>query len=116
MVVLILLVLPSVLALNCTRFSNDHRDLCNIVNPLTISENDRRTLMQDNLYGQINTNNNQVNLQLQQSDEPQITLKTIYEEKIVFIGRLLIFILFNYFLFSFITKLDFVRKWLIVDY
>lgn len=116
MVVLTSLFLPSALALNCTHYDGDHRDLCNSVNPLDISDSDKLSLMQDGLYGQINPRDPSVNLQLEATNEPVITLKTVYDDKIVFIGRFVIFILFNYCLFSILTKSTFIRKWLIADY
>jgi len=72
--------------------------------------------MEDNVYGDINSPNPSVNLQLNQNSEEPITFETIYEEKIVFIGRFSIFLIFIYSTYSILTKSRFIRKWLVVDY
>lgn len=116
MVVSLILVLPSALALNCTKYYGDNQDLCNNINPLDLSESNKLSLMEDNVYGDINSPNPSVNLQLNQNSEEPITFETIYEEKIVFIGRFSIFLIFIYSTYSILTKSRFIRKWLVVDY
>ena len=44
--------LPSVFALNCTLYQGENNDLCGILNPLDISESQKQTLMQENIYGE----------------------------------------------------------------
>ncbi len=114
-VVSLILILPSALALNCTKYDGDKHELCNNIDPLDISESDKRSLMEDGVYGPINPSNPSVNLELNLTNNSPITLEMIYEEKIVFITKFLLFLLFNYLLFSMITKSKFIRKWLTAD-
>jgi len=114
-VVSLILILPSALALNCTKYEGDKHELCNNIDPLDISESDKRALMGDGVYGPINPSNPSVNLELNLTNNSPITLEMIYEEKIVFITKFLLFLLFNYLLFSMITKSKFIRKWLTAD-
>lgn len=115
MAVSLILILPSVLALNCTLYYGSKRDLCNNINPLTISESNKLSLMRDNAYGTFNPPNPSVNLVLNTNNDSPITFETIYEEKIVFIGKFLLFLLFNYMIYSILTKSSLVRKWLTAD-
>ena len=107
--ILLLLVLPSALALNCTKYRGDSRDLCNNINPLDISESEKRALMQSNVYGSINPQNNSVDLHLNLKNESAITLGGIYESKILIIIKFVLFILFLYIFYRILIKSKFIK-------
>jgi hypothetical protein len=112
MVVIALIVLPSAHALNCTKFKGDNRELCNAINPLELSEKDKKALMQSNIYGTINVKEEPINLNLNLEEQTPITLEQVYEDKIVTIGRFIVFLLLNYSIFSILTKSFNILKWL----
>ena len=109
---LFLLVLPSALALNCTKYGGDYHTLCGMINPLPFSEDYKKSIMDPALYGHFEPQNQTPNIQLNETNQHQPTLEEIYDAKIVFIGRFLLFILFNYILFSLLKKFSSIRKWL----
>lgn len=111
-VIALTLFLPPARALNCTIYSGDYNSLCNTINPLPIGENDKFSLMQSNLYGNIETSQESINLNLNEQNEAPISLESIYEDKIIIIGKFFAFILTNYGIFSILTKSSIVRKWL----
>jgi len=112
---ILLLVIPSALALNCTKYKGDYRKLCGIVNPLPLSESYKKSLMKEDLF-QTSASDKIDNLYIDLEDQEEITFNQIYEEKISLVLKILLFILFNYALFKFLTKYDKVKKWLPVVY
>ena len=104
MAILFLLVMPSALALNCTKYKGDYKTLCGIINPLPFTESYKKSLIQPNLYGQFNAHNGTPNLQLQKISEPSITLEQIYNDKILIIGKFVLFIIFLYIFYYLLTK------------
>lgn len=115
-VISLIMILPSALALNCTEYHGDKRELCNNIDPLEISESDKLSLMADSIYGSINPPDPSINLSLNKTNETPITLETIYNKKVVFLGRFAILFFFVYSTYSIVTKSSFMRKWLNVDY
>lgn len=105
--------LSPVHALNCTEYHGDRRDLCNAVDPLELSERDKLSLMEDNVYGQIDNSEQSISLNLENQEQP-VTLNQIYHEKIIPIGQLVIFFLVNYSILSIVTKSFNILKWLTV--
>ena len=112
--VCIALTLPSVSALNCTLFQGDERELCGHINPLEISEDEKTSLMRNNVYGTIENRNGEVNLDLN-LENTEVNLNEVYEKKIVTISKFILFFFVNYFAFS-LTKSSLLLKWLNVDY
>jgi|SRR3989338_3105674 len=110
----LIILLPLANSLNCTKYQGDYNDLCNNINPLELSEGDKLSLMQSNVYGNIEPSEGRVNLQLQGSPD-SITLDDIYQSKISLLVGIGTFIFVNYVIFSILTKSDFIRKWLIAD-
>lgn len=102
--ILFLLVLPSALALNCTKYKGDYKTLCGIIKPLPLTESYKRTLMKPNLYGQFNAHNGTPNLQLNDQDQEPVTLNYIYESKLLIISKFVLFILFLYIFYRVLTK------------
>ena len=111
----IFLIMPLVSSLNCTLFYGNNYQLCGIIEPLSLSEGEKQVLMQEDIY-HITSSDNSVNLQLEQKNEEPITLESIYEEKIVLLGKIFFLVFSNYALFSVLTKSSFGKKWLIADY
>lgn len=110
--IVLTLFLPPAHALNCTIYYGDYRSLCTVVNPLPIDESYKFSLMQPNLYGSIDASQESINLNLNEQNEAPITLESIYEDKIIVIGKFFAFILANYGIFSILTKSSIVRRWL----
>jgi len=110
--VLTLIFLPSVYALNCTLFTSSKNDLCNNINPLELNENDKFSLMQDNIYGSINEEQEPINITLNLQNQEVKTTKQLYEENVSMLVKLCLFIFVNYSVFSFLTKSSKIIKWL----
>lgn len=113
--IILFFVSPPALALNCTKFKGDEKQLCHIVNPFPISENEKRQLMKSDLYDSTDNINQPVNLYLNLENQKQINLNSVYEDKIVIIGQLVLFFVLNYSVFSILTKSFNILKWLSVD-
>lgn len=115
-VLTIILYLSPAHALNCTKFKGDEKSLCRTINPLPIGESDKKKLMKSDLYGSTNENNEPVDFNLNLDEEEKITTSEIYDDNIIIIVQLGLFILINYAVFSFLTKPKEIIKWLRVDY
>jgi len=111
----LLLILPPVYALNCTKFKGDEKSLCRTINPLPIAESDKKKMMKSDLYGSTK-NDEPIELSLVLEKQEQLTTSEIYENNIGFIVKFGLFILLNYAIFSFLTKPSKIIKWLRADY
>lgn len=108
-----LLLLPSALALNCTLYYGNNRNLCNAINPLSISESDKLALMKPNVYGQIPQSTAEENLSLNLGAQNQISFSQIYEQNIYIAVRMVLLVFGIYSVFSIMTKHS---RWLPADY
>lgn len=115
-VVAFFLTLPSALALNCTVYEGEHQELCGIINPLEISENEKETLMQTNVFGDTKVYQDEpIQLNLNLSGEEQRTLDDIYEHNIVRVFHILLFIGVHYVAYAVTTRSSFFLQWVNVD-
>lgn len=112
--VVIIMLLPPTFALNCTLYHGDKHDLCNEIDPLDIAESEKERAMDDDLW-QVTQSDEPINLQINIPSEEVETLNQVYEENIALAVKIALFLLFNYALFSFLTKPNKIRRWLTAD-
>ena len=114
--VLIVVTLPPAFALNCTLYEGEHGELCGVIDPLPLSEEDKTSLLYDGIYGTIDTTQEPVALNLNLPSSEQITLNDVYESNIVRAWNILLFILVHYVAYAITTRSSFFSQWLNVDY
>ena len=109
------ILMPSAFALNCTLYQGEQQNLCNSINPLPISESDKISLMQPDVYNSVNDSQGTINLSMDLSQNQQVDLNQVYEQNITLAVEIGAFIAVNYFIFSFLTKPSKFRRWLTAD-
>ncbi len=114
-VVFFIFLFPPVSALNCSLFEGDSNILCGMVDPLSLNEEEKTTLMQSDVYGGIEARNPEVSMKLNILEGEQKTMSKIYDDNIAILMTLLFLIFFNYVAFSIARNSSFLRKWLNAD-
>lgn len=114
-VIFFIFLFPPVSALNCSLFEGDNHALCGMIDPLSISEEEKTALMQSNVYGEIEVRNADVSMKLNIPESDQKTMTKVYDENISTLMTLLFLIFINYTAFSIARNSSFIRKWLNVD-
>ena len=109
------ILMPSALALNCTLYYGQDHDLCTTINPLPISESEKISLMQPDVYGQASQSQGAINLNLDLSNNQQVDFNQVYKQNIALAVEIGVFIAVNYFIFSFLTKPSKFMRWLTAD-
>lgn len=113
--VFVLMMLSPALALNCTLYEGEEHELCGIVNPLDLNDNEKEALMQPSLYGDAEPTNKPIVLSLNFQEETSVTLNSIYENNITRAWQIMLFTLVHYVTYSVATKSSILLKWLRVD-
>lgn len=100
---IILLLLPSALALNCTKYRGDQKKLCNILKYLPLTESYKRTLMKSDIY-RVDSSSQVDDLSLNIENQKEITFSEIYDSKISLIVKIVLFILLIYLIYKILSK------------
>lgn len=101
---LIILVMPSVLALSCGKYKGEQKQLCYIVKYLPVTENYKRTLMKGDIY-HTELQNQVVDLSLNIESQKEITFNEIYYSKISLIVKIVLFILLLILIYKILNKI-----------
>lgn len=103
--------IPPAHALNCTEYNREQRDLCNSVDSLDLSDDDKILLIQQGDYN-LTYEPEQINLKLNIPAQEIQTTEQIYEENIALLVKIITFVVTNYTIFSFLTKPQILLRWL----
>lgn len=103
--------IPPAHALNCTEYNHEQRDLCNSVDSLDLTDDDKILLMHPSDYN-LTYEPEQVNLKLNIPAEETQTTEQIYEENIALLVKIITFVVTNYTIFSLLTKPSLLLRWL----
>jgi hypothetical protein len=114
-VALIVAELPPAFALNCTLYEGEQGELCGIVNPLEVNEDEKEALMQPSIYGESDFISQPVNLNLNLQNERILTPDELYEKNILRVWNILLITFIHYIAYSVSTKSSSIIKWLRVD-
>ena len=114
-VALVIGVLPPAFALNCTLYEGDQHDLCGAIDPLEISDGEKESLMQADIYTYTEFSNEPIELALHPSEEQAQTFDNLYEQNIQRAFQILLFILVHYCAYSYATRSSSILQWLRVD-
>lgn len=115
-VVIFSFLLPPVSALNCTLFSGESWQLCAILNSLPMDEEHREILVNSNAYGTIEDRSPELPMKINLSQEEDITLNEIYEEKLLPLWIISLLLMFTYLFYAFAKSSSNLSKWLNVVY
>lgn len=113
--VLVFVMLPPALALNCTLYESEEYELCGVVNPLDLSEDEKEALMQPSIYGESEPDSESIVLTLNLSQESALTLNDIYEQNIARAWQIMLFTFVHYLAYALATRSSLIHKWLRVD-
>ncbi len=110
--VLACIMLPPALALNCTLYEGARGELCGVVNPLSLNEDEKTSLMQDNVYGSMDTTQIPITLNLSLPNTEQVMLNDVYERNIEPPRKTLPFLAVHYGAYSLTTRSSILIQWL----
>lgn len=114
LIFIILFLTPSALALNCSKYYGDNRDLCKEINPLDITEKEKKQLMKDNVYGDVNIIDLPDDFSMNLENQHKITASELYDFKIHIIFKMFLLVLLIYTAYRILNSSKF-RKWLHAD-
>ena len=112
---LVIWTLPPAFALNCTLYESDQHELCSVIDPLDVSDTEKESLMQPNIYTYTEFNIEPIELTVSPSEEQVQTFDTIYEQNIQKAFQILLFTLVHYCAYSYATRSSSIIQWLRVD-
>lgn len=107
--VVVIFLLQPAYALNCSLYYGDYHNLCWVVKPLPIQEQNKQSLMNPNLYGEVPQINKDL---IEITPEPIKEKDLASNDNLILAVKIAIFFLINYSVYSILTKSSFILKWL----
>lgn len=104
--------LPPALALNCTLYEGEQQEICGVIEPLELNDDEKEALMQPSIYGESEQSSEPIVLSLNLPNEQPIILDALYEQNVERAWQILLITFIHYFAYSFATKSSTIIQWL----